>query len=219
MPEFIEMPATKRSISMRKPVHGVGINDANYVVQPLVDGKQVMCPYYQAWNHMLTRCYSQKYQAKHPTYIGCEVVKEWLTFSNFRAWMETQDWEGKQLDKDILVIGNKTYSPDACLLVSSQINTLLNDCAASRGDLPKGVSFHKGVGKYVAKCRVIGKLKHLGYFTLIPKAEYEYLTFKSDLIKKIANEDEALGNPRLQEALLAHSDMFKQKANSIITLL
>jgi len=40
--------------------------------------------------------------------------------------MERQDWEGKHLDKDILIPGNKIYSPDRCIFVSSLINLLID---------------------------------------------------------------------------------------------
>ena len=104
-------------MSTPKLVFGVGINDADYVVQKFetigyVDGKQERklvwaCPYYRAWKNMLARCYYHKVQGNRPTYSGCIVSEEWLRFSNFRRWMANQDFEGKQLDKDLLFEGNK----------------------------------------------------------------------------------------------------------------
>lgn len=45
MNHFIERPASK--IVMRKPVHGVGINDSNYVVMYVDnDGIKKRCPFY-----------------------------------------------------------------------------------------------------------------------------------------------------------------------------
>lgn len=73
----------------RKLVHGVGINDADYVTQKLetigyVNGKRKqkrvwICPFYRTWSNMLDRCYSFKYQERNKTYIGCTVTDEWLT--------------------------------------------------------------------------------------------------------------------------------------------
>ena len=40
MKEFIELSANKNSLANRKLVHGAGINDADYVTTPAVDGKQ-----------------------------------------------------------------------------------------------------------------------------------------------------------------------------------
>jgi len=40
MNEFKEIPATKQSLAMRKPVYGIGINDAKYMVTQIVSGKR-----------------------------------------------------------------------------------------------------------------------------------------------------------------------------------
>ena len=80
---------------LRKPVYGVGINDADYVTNPKVEGKSKMCPYYLSWKNMLHRCYDKGHQSKFPRYIGCAVVEEWQYFMCFREWMLLQDWKGK----------------------------------------------------------------------------------------------------------------------------
>ncbi|MBL4940062.1 MAG: hypothetical protein JKY81_00195 [Colwellia sp.] len=212
---FIEVPASKASLAQRNLIHGVGVNDADYIVRAKVNGKNLFCPYYLTWKNMLRRCYCRKYQEKQPTYKGCSVTKEWLALSVFRSWMETQDWEGKQLDKDLLIPKNKVYGPYECMFVSRSINILFTDSAAARGDLPQGVCFNKPAGKYQANCRVNGKLKYLGLFIKASVAEKAYLSFKSALVKKVAFEEEAASNPKLQAALLIHADLFKQKAEDI----
>jgi len=93
-------------------VFGVATSDSSYVTQKTIDGVMVVCPFYRKWISMLTRCYSKNYQLRHPTYKGCSVSDEWLLFSAFKSWMKKQDWDGKQLDKDLLISGNKIYSPD-----------------------------------------------------------------------------------------------------------
>lgn len=120
--------------------YGVGIND--------VDGKVDGCPFYRRWNSMLQRCYSENYHKYRPTYKDCEVCEDWLTFSNFKSWMEEQDWEGKQLDKDFLGNG-KLYSPETCCFISGKVNSFL---AISKEDkeLPIGVSLTKD-GYYVSQ--------------------------------------------------------------------
>jgi len=140
------------TMKIRKLVYGVGINDADYVVQRnetiYVNGKRTrkqvwICPYYQAWKSMLERCYSIKYQERQPTYRGCSVSEEWLTFSVFKSWMEKQEWEGMQLDKDILFEGNKLYSKETCVFVSSVVNIFTTDRGASRGEWLIGVNWSK----------------------------------------------------------------------------
>lgn len=216
MKEFIEVAADNVSLSRRKFVYGVGVNDAWYMTgYRSEEGKQVRCPYYTKWKDTLKRCYSGKFQEKNPTYVGCTVSKEWLLFSNFRKWMEKQDWEGKELDKDLLFKGNKVYSEDTCIFVSKKLNNLLTDCAAAKGNYPQGVSWHKARNKYVAQCNVNGKGNHLGYSTTEAGAEVAYCTFKADLIMAIADEPEATSKPKLQAALIAQAEIFKGRAKEL----
>lgn len=183
---------------MKKLVYGVGINDANYVVKPTINGKQQWCSFYQAWTGMLERCYSAKWQAKSPTYIGCMVCEEWHSFMSFRAWMITQDWQGKELDKDLLDAGNKTYGPDTCIFVLSQLNLLLTDCGASRGEWPIGVYWPIRDKKFRALCHINGKQNHLGYFTDPHSAHRAWQQCK---IKAIHEAAAGQTNPRLVAAL------------------
>ena len=182
-----------------KLLYGVGINDANYNTQPMIGSKQVMCKYYSTWKSMLERCYDSKYQTKYPTYIGCTVTEEWLTFSNFRNWMMLQDWEGKCLDKDTLAQGNKIYSPETCIFVTNAINLLFIKRDAGRGEYKLGVSFHKKKGKYISQCKIDGKNKFLGYYLTEEEAYQVYVSFKTAHIRTIALEQTDL---RLREALL-----------------
>ena len=217
MTQFVEIPASKNSLANRTPICGIGINDADYIVCPRINGKMLTCPFYRSWVSMIKRCYCEKHHANFPTYKDCLVTKQWLIFSNFKRWMTSQDWEGKQLDKDILIIGNKIYSPENCLFVSGQINTLLIDSAASRGKHPQGVSFHKRLRKYQSYCMVNGKQNHIGLFATSKEAELSYLKFKSLLITKTANCQEALKNPRLRYALLRHAKIMTDRIKSITT--
>ena len=141
-------------------VYGVGINDANYTVSikeeaPKVNGKQNrkliwICPFYNRWKNMIARCYSK---TKHTTYKDVTCCEEWLTFSNFKSWMETQDWRGKVLDKDFLSSkNNKVYSPETCVFIDPALNSFILDSAKSRGKYLQGVDFHKHTQKFRARC-------------------------------------------------------------------
>lgn len=88
--------------------------------KPSIDGKQTKI--YSTWSSMITRCYNKNNQTRQPTYIGCSVCEEWHNFQNFAKWMNEMDYEGKQLDKDIKIKGNKVYSPNTCMFVSHSEN-------------------------------------------------------------------------------------------------
>lgn len=181
-------------------VYGIGINDSDYVVQPTVNGKQVICPLYRAWHSMLVRCYSSKCQAARPTYIGCSVAPEWLSFMAFRAWMIKQDWQDRDLDKDLLFPGNKVYGPNTCVFISHRLNTFTTDRAAARGEWPLGVNWHKATGKFVAQCcnPFTGKQESCGYFTCPAEAHEAWRKRKHEHALALAAEQT---DPRLAAAL------------------
>ena len=143
---------------MNKLVYGVGVNDLDYrtrVYEYVTEdgGKKVrkpvfICKYYAAWKRMLERCYSKKFLESNPSYNGTSVCSEWLSATAFKKWMEQQDWQDKCLDKDIIVPGNRLYSPETCAFVTNATNSFVTASDASRGDYPIGVDLHKRAGKY-----------------------------------------------------------------------
>lgn len=178
----------------KRLILGIGVNDADYQVSrnEIVDGKRKdvwRCPYYQAWKDMLCRCYSRRCHGIQPTYSRCRVDPEWHRFSSFRAWMERQEWEGMQLDKDILVPGNKTYSPELCVFVSRNLNSFLTGRGSARGEYPIGVCWHKGIGKFQAVCSnpFSGKNEYIGLFTDAEPAHEAWRKRKHELACKYAD--------------------------------
>jgi len=182
-----------------KLVFGVGINDADYVVEKYktieVNGKQKRnlvweCPYYRAWRNMLQRCYSSKFQESWPTYKGCSVSDEWLRFSNFKRWMECQDFEGMQLDKDLLFGGNKIYSAETCVFVTRGVNLFTIDRGNDRGEYLIGVSLYKKSGKFQSRCSnpFTKKQENLGYFDCELEAHQAWLNRKLELAHLLAAE-------------------------------
>lgn len=187
----------KHSIACRRLVYGVGVNDADYAVRPIVNGNRIACPFYDRWIGMLVRCYSAKAQSRNPTYIGCEVCNEWKYFMAFKTWMETQDWKDKELDKDLIGDG-KLYSPDNCVFVSQALNKLFTDHGAARGEHPIGVSWHKMLKKYRARIAINGKQKYLGLFANPDDALAAWLNAKLEIANGyLASES----NPRIRYAI------------------
>lgn len=181
-----------------KLLHGVGLNDADYAVCPRENGKIVWCKFYRVWSSMLWRCYSKTKDVNSPTYKGVQVCEEWLRFSNFKAWMEKQDWEGKELDKDLLIEDNKIYSPSTCVFVTHKVNGFITDCRATRGEYPLGVCLYKALGKFGSHCHENKELKYLGLFDTPEEAHWAYKKFKAGLAVTLIQEQE---NPAVAEAL------------------
>ena len=185
---------------MRKLVCGVGVNDAKYRVRiteftnsGLNTRKARLlweCPFYSRWAAMLRRCYNKSYQEKYPTYTDCKVCDDWLIFSNFRRWMEKQNWQEKELDKDLLVKGNRIYSPEKCIFIDSAVNSFILDRSASRGSLPIGVSYNNDMKKYQSSCGncITKKREHLGYFDSEHDAHAAWLKRKTEIAHELAGK-------------------------------
>ncbi len=189
----------------KKLVYGVGVNDADYPVSPRVVGGRATCPFYAKWHGMIKRCYSEVYHAKKPTYSECIVCDEWLIFSNFKKWMEHQDWQGKQLDKDLLFRDNKVYSPDKCCFVTERTNSFLTDCAAARHVNLIGSHYNTRDGVFTAQCRNPFTLERerLGTFNDAQSAHEAWRKRKCEFAIMLAETE---SDPEVKAALTSRYD-------------
>jgi len=185
---FVERPVNAISLSKRKLVCGVGINDSDYMTWHKVDGVVYRCPYYKRWHSMIKRCYSKDLHDRAPTYKDCSVCDEWLSFMSFRGWMEKQDWKGKHLDKDLLVQGNRVYSPWSCVFVSCEVNNCITINKKNKGEYPAGVRKHTYCDKYQAECRTGQKVIYIGLFDTVTEAAAAYKEFKYNRIAELASK-------------------------------
>lgn len=183
---------------MKKMIYGVGFNDADYVVRPSINGERAICHFYKTWSDMMKRCYSDKWRVDNQSYIGCSVSPEWHSFMAFKVWMETQDWQGNELDKDLLFTGNKTYSPDVCVFVSSITNSFTVDARAARGEWPIGVYFNINFKKFHARCcnPFTKRQEHLGVFECPNEAHLAWRKRKHEVALQLAElqTDERVAN-------------------------
>lgn len=153
---------------------------------------------YNEWHSMLARCYNENQQLRSKTsaYVGCTVCEEWHNFQNFAKWYEDNyyDCEGEnmRLDKDILVKGNKIYSPETCIIVPERINILLITGSTNNKSGYPGVD-KRSENSYRARCSVTDKLNGNKVLTIASfnnplEAFYAYKSFKEKYIKQVADE-------------------------------
>ena len=186
-------------------VCGVGILGAKYSSR--VNG--VLTKECELWRDMLKRCYSDTYQKKYPTYEGCEVSDKFKSYEYFYEWCNKQigfsnkDWH---LDKDLLIKGNKVYSEDSCVFIPQEINKVLINCTASRGEhligvywCKKGKAFKAQVGKNK------GKQENLGYYNTELEAYKAYKQAKEAFVKEQANKWKGKIDERAYEALMKYT--------------
>lgn len=183
-----------------KSVFGVGFFGQG-VYKTSIQGKNTK--QYVRWNSMLERCYDEKSLEKRPSYKDVTVCEEWHNFQNFAKWFDENYIEGWDLDKDILVKGNKIYSPDTCCFVPPEINNLFIKNDSTRGKYPIGVS--KSGVKYRVCFAKNNKIVHIGYYTTPEEAFQAYKVAKEDYIKDTANEWKDLITDKVYEALCNYS--------------
>lgn len=160
---------------MPRLIYGVGMRDLPYQIAGQ-DGSPQRDPCYAKWSDMLMRCYSTKYKSKYPSYQECSVATEWHTFSVFRAWMTSQNWQGMVLDKDLQVPGCQLYGPETCLFLPGWLNAFLSSFSSKRISLPMGVSPEgdRFIARYGAKSEQV----RLGLFDTAAAAHAAYRSYR-----------------------------------------
>lgn len=187
-------PSNNISIAGRKSVYSIGINDADYATQPFINEEQSICPVYRTWLGMLKRTNSKQYQEQRPTYKDIAVCNEWLLFSNFRKWFIENHVDDYQLDKDLLFVGNKIYSPETCIYVPSWLNSFVLARNSSRGKYKIGVCWNEQQGKFVARCSnpITKKQRHVGCYDDEIEAYNAWLARKLEIALELKSEMDAI---------------------------
>lgn len=137
-------PKCSKSLKGYGKVFGVGVMD-EYESAPTT--------HQNIWRRMLKRCYYKPFLELEPTYMSCNVCDEWLIYSNFKRWSIDNYIEGWHLDKDLLSVGVKIYSPATCLYIPPWLNLCINSIHKNltpyykngwriHGKWGKGVVFH-----------------------------------------------------------------------------
>ncbi len=190
---------------MKPSVYGIGYLGGNLELKTSYNGKK--CPIYNAWLRMLERCYSKKLHERFPSYIGCEVSDYFKNFSNFYEWCQNQigfNCDDYELDKDLLIKGNKLYSEDTCVFIPKFLNSLLLTNKRVRGEHLLGVHYDKHNGAYKASISFKGVYKALGYYDNEYDAHMAYKVAKENYIKSVAKEYKDKVDIRVYNALMSY---------------
>ncbi len=218
MEEILSLP-----YSFRKPLYGVGINDADYITQPtvMVGGKptrSTKCYYYTSWQQMIRRGYDLSWKKKRTSYAEVKVMEEWHYFMKFRAWaLEQGDIKGLHLDKDILNPGNKIYNADDCAFVPVWINNLLatHKSSTKTSGLPIGVIYVPRDNSYYTGVNIEGKSKYAGS-TKDPLLTHRiWQLAKADVIENVVlrYSKEDYCREDIAESVLLRADMLRIHAS------
>lgn len=161
---------------------------------------------FSRWRTMLQRCYSEKFHIKNPSYIGCTASENFLNYSYFYDWCQKQHgWsENWDLDKDLLIQGNKEYSEKSCIFLPREININIQKKSIESNGLPYGVKVHTWSGRYFTSIRIDGDMKYLGTFDCPIEAFKVYKEEKEKNIHRLANKHKKLLDPRAYNALMSH---------------
>ena len=186
-------------------VCGVGITGTKYL--PSING--VRTKEYGLWMRMLKRCYSDSFKKRRPTYEGCEVSNNFKNYEYFYEWCQNQisfGVDGFELDKDLLIKGNKVYSENTCVFIPQEINLMMVKCDSSRGEHLIGVCWYKKDNAFVAMVsKNKGKREYLGFFKTELEAFKAYKTAKENFIKEQANKWKSQIDDRAYEALMNYT--------------
>ena len=185
----------------KSPICGVGINDYEDVIY--INGQMIQS--YRIWCGIIYRCYDSNFHKKHPSYSHCGVCDEWKYFSNFKGWFDEHYIEGWDIDKDLLLKGNKVYSPETCCFLPPEINCMLTKSDRKRGKYPIGVTFRIPRNKFRAQMSIMVQEKkkkiHLGHFDSPQEAFQAYKIAKEAYLREVSEKWKDKLDKRAFEAL------------------
>lgn len=157
---------------------------------------------YQVFVGMFSRCYDPYTQSKQTAYIGCSVDPRFYDFQVFAKFYVENPFcgLGYHLDKDLLIRGNRVYSPEACTLLPPEVNSALASTPESESGLPLGVN--KIDNGYVARLNKTGQgREYLGYYKTADEAHNVYVKAKEDYIHSLAEKWHGKIEERAYQAL------------------
>ena len=183
-------------------VHGVGIIGSKYPTT--INGKRTK--EYVLWTSMLSRCYSDRHHKNLETYKDCTVSDNFTHYEYFYEWCNNQTGFNSidfDLDKDLLIKGNKIYSENTCVFLPHEVNACFVKAKTIRGELPIGVTIDKRHNVYVANLKAKHREKsYIASFLNPIDAFNAYKQAKENYLKELANKWKDKIDDRAYKALM-----------------
>lgn len=148
---------------------------------------------YDHWRRMLQRSYDPEWFAKHPTYERCEVNPKWWNYQHFALYYHECTYKSStsDLDKDLLVMGNKEYGPDTCVFIPEKINKAI----VIRGAVAR---WHNRDKVYESNCNGV----YIGRSQDPLRYVEQWLDLKHNHIKALTESCIDILDPRAYDALI-----------------
>ena len=160
---------------------------------------------YDSWHNMIIRCYNKKVKEKYPTYENCYSVDSWHCYQTYADFYESCPYrkDGWNLDKDLLVPGNKVYSPETCVYLPPSINNKLFYCSTRNQFGLRGVWYDEECSKWRAiVAPSIDKRTIIGYFDSKEEANAAALSAEGEFYYRLAEDWEGKLDPRAIQGLV-----------------
>jgi hypothetical protein len=166
---------------------------------------------YRHWVKLLDRL-TDTGRPANARYRDCTVTALWHNFQNFAAWAARQpyfEYKDACLDKDLVVKGNRHYSPDTCCFLPNIVNVFISSHYEKESGLPEGVNIihpktqNSKVG-YVARCHFLGKREYLGYYDCPDVAGRVYKERKLAAAFALAEKYKDVIRPELYQKIIDH---------------
>lgn len=174
---------------------------------------------YSIWNGIYNRCYKPDRSTYGRCYDEATMCDSWLNNRDtFVEWFLSNyyncDNESMAVDKDLLVPGNKHYSPETCCILPQTLNTMLSNCKKHRprkwttgnSDLPLGVRYDEYKQVYYGQIKpcVHDEVLNLSYWETPEQAFEEYKRFKQADILMMAAKYKSKIPRHVYEALIKY---------------
>jgi hypothetical protein len=135
------------------------------------------------------------------------ISEDFLTFSNFKKFMDKNDWQNKTLTRELHSIDNTYYSTDTCHFVCDDVLALVKRKSFASDYV--GLFYDARQDKFRATIFFRGKRIYCGTYKKADDARKAYFLKKSELLTLVAEKEK---NQRNKKALFNMAEVYFDKS-------